>query len=208
MTELHEAAALGDYDKLEELLKKGLHDPNAKDSDWSDKTPLHWVAARGQINVLQLLIQQGARPCLRTAVGWTPAHFAAESGKLAVLRLLHSLHAPIDSADFYGDTPKRIAEIYGNKECVQFLESAEVECKDYRLIAQMRGSPIDEIDEDWERRKKKREQNKSFNRSKNIVFEETPSVALIQERRGKKLLRGNRSLITSTAKVQRMKHQR
>lgn len=71
---------------------------------------------------MQLLIEYGARPCLVTDVGWTPAHFAAESGHLNVLKTLHALHAAIDAPDFFGDTPKRIAQIYGQKDCVAFLE--------------------------------------------------------------------------------------
>ncbi|PNI77595.1 ANKRD66 isoform 2, partial [Pan troglodytes] len=68
-------------------------------------------------------IEYGARPCLVTSVGWTPAHFAAESGHLNVLKTLHALHAAIDAPDFFGDTPKRIAQIYGQKACVAFLEN-------------------------------------------------------------------------------------
>ncbi|XP_063296905.1 ankyrin repeat domain-containing protein 66 [Pelobates fuscus] len=153
MTELHQAAALGDYDLVSEILKKGISDPNHKDIDWSDRTALHWAAAKGQSDTVRLLIEYGARPCLRTDIGWTPAHFAAESGKLSVLRTLHALHAPIDTADMHGDTPKRIAQIYGHKDCLKFLETAEVECNDYRLTAEMKAEPLDEVDEDWESKK-------------------------------------------------------
>ncbi|MEE6476996.1 hypothetical protein FKM82_011320 [Ascaphus truei] len=153
VTELHQAAALGDYDLVSEILKKGLYDPNHKDINWNDRTALHWAAAKGQSDTVRLLIEYGARPCLRTDIGWTPAHFAAESGKLSVLRSLHSLHAPIATEDLHGDTPKRIAEIYGHRECVKFLETAEVECSDYRLAAELEGNPLDELDEDWESKK-------------------------------------------------------
>lgn len=72
--------------------------------------------------MVRILIENGARACLRTDNGWTPAHFAAESGKLTVLRLLHSLHAPVDKKDSSGDKPVRIAEIYGHEDCVHFLK--------------------------------------------------------------------------------------
>ncbi|KAM8953267.1 ankyrin repeat domain-containing protein 66 [Pelodytes ibericus] len=150
MTELHQAAALGDYDLVSEILKKGQYDPNHKDIDWNDRTALHWAASKGQSDTVKLLIEYGARPCLRTDIGWTPAHFAAESGKPSVLRTLHSLHAPIDLADIHGDTPRRIAQIYGHKDCVKFLETAEVECRDYRLTAELEGTPLNELDEEWE----------------------------------------------------------
>lgn len=77
---------------------------------------------QGQSELVKLLVDHGARHCLRSDVGWTPAHFAAESGRLGVLRTLHSLHAAMDAADLFGDTPKRIAEIYGHQDCSRFLE--------------------------------------------------------------------------------------
>ncbi|XP_064191262.1 ankyrin repeat domain-containing protein 66 isoform X2 [Anguilla rostrata] len=150
MTELHQAAAAGDYDLVEDIVKKNRCNPNQKDTDWNNKTPLHWAAAKGQTDMVRILVENGARPCLRTDSGWTPAHFAAESGRLSVLRLLHSLHAPIDKEDSSGDRPTRIADIYGHKDCVEFLETAEVECRDYRRLAHLRGLVLDDTDEEWE----------------------------------------------------------
>ncbi|XP_013012086.1 ankyrin repeat domain-containing protein 66 [Cavia porcellus] len=146
MTRLHQAVAVGDYGAVKWILKKGLCDPNHKDPDWNDRTPLHWAAIRGHMEVLHLLLEHGARPCLVTDVGWTPAHFAAESGHLGVLKVLHALHAAIDAPDFFGDTPKRIAQIYGQSACVAFLEMAEPQCRAHRLA----GLPQDERDPDWD----------------------------------------------------------
>lgn len=78
---------------------------------------------QGQSELVKLLVDHGAQHCLRSDVGWTPAHFAAESGRLGVLRTLHSLHAAMDAADLFGDTPKRLAEIYGHQDCSRFLET-------------------------------------------------------------------------------------
>ncbi|NWU13735.1 ANR66 protein, partial [Cephalopterus ornatus] len=153
MTELHEAVALGDYDLVEKILKGGHCDPNHKDVDWHDRTPLHWAAAKGRSDLVKLLVDHGARLCLRSDVGWTAAHFAAESGRLRVLRTLHSLHAAMDAADLFGDTPKRLAEIYGHQDCSEFLEKAEVESRNYHRTAAMKGIPLDERDDDWERKK-------------------------------------------------------
>ncbi|XP_055981868.1 ankyrin repeat domain-containing protein 66 [Sorex fumeus] len=157
MTKLHQAVAAGDSNSVKKILKKGLCDPNYKDIDWNDRTPLHWAAMKGHLEVLQMLIEYGARPCLVTDVGWTPAHFAAESGHLNVLKILHALHAAIDAPDFFGDTPKRIAQIYGQKNCVSFLEKAEQECLVYRLTASQKGLLLDERDEDWDAKKRELE---------------------------------------------------
>lgn len=48
MTELHQAAAVGDFDRVEEILLQNKCNPNQRDIDWSYKTPLHWAAAKGR----------------------------------------------------------------------------------------------------------------------------------------------------------------
>ncbi|NXJ15211.1 ANR66 protein, partial [Odontophorus gujanensis] len=122
MTELHQAVASGHYERAEQLLRAGRCDPNHKDADWGDWTPLHWAAAKGHVAMLRLLLNRGARPWVRDAAGRTPAHCAAEAGRLPALRALHAGRAPMDAADPFGDTPRRLAEIYGHAECVGFLE--------------------------------------------------------------------------------------
>ncbi|XP_007287877.2 ankyrin repeat domain-containing protein 66 [Astyanax mexicanus] len=145
MTELHQAAAVGDYDLVEDILKRNKCSPNQKDIDWNNKTPLHWAAAKGQTEIVRILIENGAQPSLTTDNGWTPAHFAAESGKLPVLRYLHSVSAPIDMEDCYGNRPVRIAKIYGHTDCVQFLERAKTECREHRRTVLLKGPPPNDI---------------------------------------------------------------
>ncbi|KAM6968901.1 ankyrin repeat domain-containing protein 66 [Tautogolabrus adspersus] len=165
MTELHQAAAAGDFDQVEEILRQNKCDPNQRDIDWSFKTPLHWAAAKGHTETVRILIEHGARPCLRTEHGWTAAHFAAESGRLAVLRLLHSLHAPVDKEDFCGDKPVRIAEIYGHGDCVGFLKKAETECQAYRKTAAQKEISMDDTDEEWAEQGKENEYNRISQRN-------------------------------------------
>uniref|UniRef100_A0A8B9QDR3 Uncharacterized protein n=1 Tax=Apteryx owenii TaxID=8824 RepID=A0A8B9QDR3_APTOW len=105
------------WSSAEGRLCRGFH---ARRPSWESPFP----APPGRVSghLVKLLVHHGARPCLRSDVGWTAAHFAAESGRLGVLRTLHSLHAAMDAADLFGDTPKRLAEIYGHKDCFRFLE--------------------------------------------------------------------------------------
>lgn len=77
----------------------------------------------GFVQCIRLLLDNGAKGTIRMDMGWTPAHSAAEAGKLHALRTLHDDYkVPINRKDKYGDTPKRIAEIYGHKECVKYLK--------------------------------------------------------------------------------------
>uniref|UniRef100_A0A3B3T4Y0 Ankyrin repeat domain 66 n=1 Tax=Paramormyrops kingsleyae TaxID=1676925 RepID=A0A3B3T4Y0_9TELE len=161
MTELHQAVASEDYDLVEEIVKSKRCNPNQKDVDWDYRTPLHWAAAKGtHADTVRILLEHGASPCLRTASGWTPTHFAAESGRLGVLRLLHSTHAPIDTEDCSGDRPMRIAQIYGHKDCVEFLKTAEEECRAYRKQAHLKGIALEDVDEEWEEQKREIELNR------------------------------------------------
>lgn len=71
---------------------------------------------------MKLLLEYGADPAARMVGGWTPAHCAAETGRSNVLKILIEHQAPVMFADNSGDTPKRVAEIYGHTACIELLE--------------------------------------------------------------------------------------
>ena len=76
----------------------------------------------GHAKCVKLLLEYGADPTARMVGGWTPAHCAAETGRLNVLKVLVDHQAPVIIADNSGDTPKRVAQIYGHTACVELLE--------------------------------------------------------------------------------------
>ena len=80
-----------------------------------------WCRA-GHIECIRLLLDHGADGTIRMTMGWTPAHCSCEAGKLAALRALHAYGVPLDRRDKYGDTPRRIAQIYGHADCVSFID--------------------------------------------------------------------------------------
>ena len=75
----------------------------------------------GFVECIRLLLEHGAKGTARTTTGWTPAHCAAESNRIPALRALHAAHVPVDLQDKHGDTPRRIATIYGHHDCAKYL---------------------------------------------------------------------------------------
>ena len=68
------------------------------------------------------MLEAGANPSARMVGGWTPAHCAAEAGRADNIQVLIDFQTPLDIIDDYGDTPRNIAKIYGEKECAELLE--------------------------------------------------------------------------------------
>jgi len=122
--ELHEACATGDSDAVEECIKSGI-DVNTQDTDWNDRTPLHWACMRGHGDIVQLLLKNEADPNLLMENGWNSLHSAAETGHLSIIRALVQYGADIFKQDRYGDTPRKLAQIHGNTDCVKYLYGLE-----------------------------------------------------------------------------------
>ena len=79
MTELHEAASIGDSLALQDALKKG-EDPNEPDVHWGGRTALHVACDFGHNKCAYILLQAGSDSNIKTDTGWTPAHFACSGG--------------------------------------------------------------------------------------------------------------------------------
>ena len=71
---------------------------------------------------VEKLLEYGADGEMRMAGGWTPAHCAAEKGCLAILQALVENGVSVTKKDHTGDTPKRVAQIYGHNNCIEFIE--------------------------------------------------------------------------------------
>ena len=77
-TALHEAAAFGNKEIVEYLLKNVNADANA--SDFKAVTPLMHASGAGYSIICQLLLQYGAKTDICSAEGMTVLHFAATNG--------------------------------------------------------------------------------------------------------------------------------
>ena len=77
-TALHEAAAFGNKEIVEHLLKNVHADANA--SDFKAVSPLMHASGAGYSIICLLLLQYGAKIDIGSAEGMTALHFAATNG--------------------------------------------------------------------------------------------------------------------------------
>ena len=149
--ELHSAAAKGDLEEVEWIIKSGC-DPNAVRRG---RTPLHWAILGKHSDVINFLIESGAdvdlpdekyawtalhyavraemtdlvrellaekaRVHVKSAIGITPLHVAAWKGYKEIARLLLEAGADVNASDDKGRTPLLEARHYGNSELAQLL---------------------------------------------------------------------------------------
>ncbi|MCK4761890.1 MAG: ankyrin repeat domain-containing protein [Candidatus Aminicenantes bacterium] len=126
--EIHEAAGKGDRQRVEELLKKDPNLVNARITGSEDgmafrKTPLHFAAEAGHMDVVKLLIEYKADVNSRTAFGFTPLHFAALQGRKAAAELLIAKKCKLDARNTFNITPIFLAASRGHMEIVELLLS-------------------------------------------------------------------------------------
>lgn len=103
-SELCKAAANKDMEFVERLVKAGV-DPN--EADYSQRTPLHIVAADGTAKDVEFLVQEGADVLVKDRHGYTPLDEARENDNEATLKVLeaevarrqHELEADDNNSD-------------------------------------------------------------------------------------------------------------
>ena len=106
MTPLHRAAAMGQRDVCELLLKRGM---NVDAKDHKGDTPLEYASGTVKRNVAELLITKGANVNARGKHGMTPLHEAAYKAHLDVIALLIAMGAEVNAVDEMGRTPLDLA---------------------------------------------------------------------------------------------------
>jgi hypothetical protein len=78
-------------------------DPHKPSRDVS--SPLHAVAQRGQLSLMQLLLEYKADVRVADSQGWTPLHLAARAGNAQKVQCLLSAGAPVAAVNSQGNTP-------------------------------------------------------------------------------------------------------
>jgi len=107
-----------DFLEIKKLVLHGV-DVNAKDKNGC--TALMWVASRGHVNIVKLLIDLGADVNLQDNNDNTALMVAAKNGYADIVKLLISVGADINLKDSNGQTALMLALHDNHKEIVKLL---------------------------------------------------------------------------------------
>jgi len=87
-------------------------------------TPLHYAADHGHVDILHLLVENGADLEAQGNIGRRTLHFAASNGHLPFIQeLLSRYHVDINARDNFGFTALRVARDMNHTEIIAFLQS-------------------------------------------------------------------------------------
>jgi ankyrin repeat protein len=128
---LFDAACRGDASRVEELLASGVPVDLKEANDWQ---AIHFAAARGQVEVLQLLLAAGAKTDASICGAWPKQneeeewqcdcqaiHLAAYYGHAEVVNLLLSKRVDVNVTGYDDATPLHYAAQQGRSEVVATL---------------------------------------------------------------------------------------
>jgi uncharacterized protein len=123
------AVRLGDVQEVQRFIKEGA-DPNDK-SFFAEETALMIAAKQGNLYMVRLLIDKGARVNARGKDGWTGLIWAAHDGHLEVIKLLIEKGAKVNAKSKKGETSLINAATMGHLEVVRLLidKGADVHAK-------------------------------------------------------------------------------
>jgi ankyrin repeat protein len=121
---LHEAAALGDLERIEALLSNGA-DINCRErAVWS---PLHRAVMSGHVQAIALLLAKGADIEAANSFGSTALHYVARQGHKKIADLLIAKDADVNAKNMSGDTPLHLAARAGHKDIVELLVAKDAD---------------------------------------------------------------------------------
>lgn len=116
---LHSYAINGLLEPIRRVVYDGLVDVNSKDR--SGGTPLLYAVQFGQVEVVEYLLESGAKQLF----GWQvyPIHYACEYGNLEIAKLLVKYGADVNAKTGSGSTPLYYAklDLTKNTELIEFL---------------------------------------------------------------------------------------
>ncbi len=117
------AVLKGDIDKIKNLINKGANVNDRPDTfPYIERTPLHFAAKTGNLEIIEILLDNGADVNIRSFEGTTPVYNAVKHGHNEAIKLLYRHGANLDlAAEGIGSTPLHSASYVGNLEAVKEL---------------------------------------------------------------------------------------
>lgn len=114
------ASARGNEDKVRSVLKEGTPWRSSKDHAALRKA-LQKASARDNLEIINLLLDQGAEIDAQTDDEFPALFRAAQSGQTAVLLELLAQNPDLEASDRAGQTPLLVASVKGHKSIVEVL---------------------------------------------------------------------------------------
>jgi Carboxypeptidase regulatory-like domain/Ankyrin repeats (3 copies)/Ankyrin repeat len=112
-----------DIDEVKTRLANG-EGPSVKDKGYGGNTPLHAAIENGNVEMVQVLLNAGAKINARNYEKQTPLMMLDEDATPELVNLLLRYRAKITAVDKEGNTPLMHVAAYGNEEVLQALVTA------------------------------------------------------------------------------------
>jgi ankyrin repeat protein len=119
-TPLHLAAFFGQAELAKGLLNRGVN-VDVRSSNAMRNTPLHAAVAGRQIELMRLLLENGADAGAKQEGGWTALHAAAQNGDREMVELLIAYGADLNARANNQQCPLDMALLKGHKEIAALL---------------------------------------------------------------------------------------
>lgn len=110
----------GNVAEVKRLITSGKIDIN-KMADISGPTPLMWASSYGQLEVVKILIENGADVNMKDGANWTALTCSAKKGYDSVVKFLLEHGAETDNKESPGYTALSLASIHGYEKTVEVL---------------------------------------------------------------------------------------
>lgn len=117
---LHRATVANNVDIVQELLHSGYQNITAKNDQ--GQSAIHLASARGFLQIVKLLIANGAHLESTDSSGYTPLHLACETDRSDIVRaLLQGRANPTTRNEKTGWSPLHVAAFHGRLDAVKIL---------------------------------------------------------------------------------------
>ncbi|KAJ3028519.1 UNVERIFIED_CONTAM: hypothetical protein HDU68_001515 [Siphonaria sp. JEL0065] len=127
---IHWACESGNAEAVRQLLRAGVS-VEIKTTSFKE-TCLHLAADMGRVEVIELLLENGANADAKDSISMTPLHLAAQHGYLEIVRALVDHGAKVEPKDSQGQSPFYFAIKNEHIPVAEYLASkgATVRCTD------------------------------------------------------------------------------